>query len=130
MSTVLQRYEDIAVGMVYTFDRTITEEDERLFGELTGDTTQLLNEQKKIVHGMLAASFFSTLIDVYGPGSKSLYVSQTLEFRKSLFYGDHVTVRGTVVDKSDAIRVITLTTQILRGDEHIVNGEAKVKILL
>lgn len=135
---IAPHYEDIRIGAVYEFERTIAESDERVFARLTGDVGGLSSDQvdlkyavgKKVVHGMLAASFFSTLIDVYSLGPNSLYISQTLQFRKPLFYGDRITVRGTVLDKSDALLVVTLKTEILRGDEVMINGEAKVKLLI
>ena len=56
-------------------------------------------------------------------------MSQTLQFRKPVFYGDEVIVRGTVIEKSDSIKVITLKTEILHNGEVIINGEAKAKVL-
>src|SRR3989338_2139965 len=103
-------YEDIQVGVVYEFEQTITRDDVIRFAELSGDHNPLhvdhaFGEQsqfgKNIVHGMFAASLFSTLVGMYCPGQDALYMGQTLQFRKPLFYGDHVTVRGTVAEKSD-----------------------------
>jgi len=138
MKATQLRYEDIKVGLVYEFERTITAKDVRQFAELTGDQNPLHVDLafgaqsqfgKNIVHGMLAGSLFSTLIGMYCPGERALYMSQTLQFRKPLFYGDNVKVHGTVAAKNDSIQVITLRTEIMQGDEVMVNGEAKVKVL-
>lgn len=131
-------YEDIKTGAVYEFERTITEEDGKTFVQLSGDFNPLhINKEfgkqsqfgKNVVHGMLAASFFYTIVGMYCPGERALYMSQTVQFRKPLFYGDMVTVRGTVSEKNDSIRVVTLKTEVVRGDEVVVSGEAKVKVL-
>lgn len=132
------RYEDIAVGAVYEFERTITQEDVKQFAELTGDHNPLhIDAQfgaqsqfgKNIVYGILAGSLFSTLVGMYCPGRNALYMSQILQFKKPMFYGDTVTVRGTVTDKHDSIRLITMRTEIVRDGEVMVDGEAKARVL-
>lgn len=131
-------YDDIKLGAVYEFERTITAEDVKQFAELTGDHNPLHVDPEfgaqsqfgnNIVHGMLAGSLFSTLVGMYCPGERALYMSQTLHFRKPLFYGDRVAVRGTMIDKNDSVGLITMKTEIVRKGEIVVAGEAKVKIL-
>lgn len=139
MTTAAQlRYEDIAVGAVYEFKRIISVDTVMAFATLTGDYNPLHRDPvfgaqsqfgKNIVHGMLAASFFSTLIGMYCPGMRALYMSQTLEFRKPMFYGDTVIVRGSVTAKHDSVHLITMKTEIIKGDEAMVEGEAKVRVL-
>lgn len=138
MNAAELRYEDIKIGAVYKFERIITEKDGRTFAELTGDHNPLHIDpafgaqsqfRKNIVHGMLAGSLFSTLVGMYCPGRRALYVSQTLQFKKPLLYGDTVTVRGTVTDKHDSIKMVTLKTEVLRDGEVMVSGEAKVRVL-
>ena len=58
-----------------------------------------------------------------------MYISQTLNFRHPIYYDDTLTVKGTVIDKSDAIKIITLKTEILKDGKLIIDGEAKVKVL-
>lgn len=130
-------YEDIAVGMVCSVQRTITREDVQVFATLTGDMNPLHTDERfgreskfgqNIVHGMLAASFLSTLVGMHCPGQKSLFLSQTLQFRMPLFFGDAIEVRGTVVQKYDAIRVVRMKMEVLRGADTIVSGEARVQV--
>lgn len=116
-------YENIKVGDIYSFEHTFTKNDEVLFGELTKDTTP-----SDVVHGMLAAGFFSTLMDIYGPGPGCIYVTQTLQFRKPIFYGTTVNISGEVLDKSDSTKIITIKTTISANNEQLITGEAKIKI--
>lgn len=137
-TAVRLRYEDIAVGAVVEFSRTITAEDVVRFVELTGDMNPLHVDDafgarsafgQRVVHGMLLAGLFSTLIGMHCPGERALYLSQTLAFRKPAFIGDAVRVRGIVTAKSDATRVITLRTEVLRGEDILVTGEARAQVL-
>lgn len=127
-------YSEVEIGNTFTFQRTISQEDVLAFSVLTGDTNPLhIDEEfgrnskfgKNIVHGMLLSSLFSTLVGMHCPGRKGLYMSQTLHFKNPLFIGDTVTVKGTVIAKHDAIRLVTMKTDIFRGSDVIVTGEAK-----
>lgn len=132
------KYQDIQVGAVFSFERKITPEDVLRFAEISGDFNKLHIDKefaahsqfaKNIVHGMLCGSLFSCLVGMHCPGENSLYLTQSLQFKSPVFYGDAVLVRGTVVSKHDSIQMVTLRTEILKGGEIVVDGEAKVKIL-
>jgi 3-hydroxybutyryl-CoA dehydratase len=134
----LLTYEEIKTGEVFAFQRTISQEDVLVFSKLTGDRSPLhINEEfgknskfgKNVVHGMLIGALFSTLIGMHCPGKKSLYMSQTLQFKLPLFAGDTVTVKGTVISKHDAIRIVTIKTEVFRGNDMIVTGEAKTQVV-
>jgi len=129
---------DIKEGETYQFTKKITGNDVLEFANLTGDFNPLHVDKefgeksqfkRNIVHGMLVGSMFSTLIGMYCPGMKSLYLSQTLNFKIPIFYDDTVTVKGTVTAKNDAIHLITLKTEIIKEGKICINGEAKIKIL-
>lgn len=132
------KYEDIKVGTMYEFEKIITQAEIMKFAELSGDYNPLHADAEfgsrsqfgqNIAHGMLGASFFSTLVGMYCPGKNSLYLSQTLQFKKPLFNNDLIIVRGIVMDKQDSVKMITLKTEILRNGEVMISGEAKVKVL-
>jgi acyl dehydratase len=128
-------FADIKEGATYQFTKKITRDCVLKFADLTGDFNPLhVDEefgkksqfQKNIVHGMLAGSLFSTLVGMNCPGKRSLYLSQTLNFKAPLFYDDIVTVKGTVIAKNEAVRIITLKTEIEKEGKVCINGEAKV----
>ena len=129
---------DIKVGKVYQFKRKITFDDGIIFAKLTGDFNPLHTDvifggkskfKKNIAHGMLAGIMFSTLIGMYCPGTKSLYLSQTFNFRLPIFYDDILTVKGKVTAKNESTRVVTLKTEILKNGRICVNGETRVQLL-
>lgn len=131
-------FEDLKEGMIVSFNRTFTLKDGIDFSLLSGNMNPLHIDEvygKKskfndiIVYGMLTASLFSTLLGMYCPGERSLCLSQTLEFRKALYYGETVEVKGTVLEKYNSIKLVKIKTEILRGTDTIVFGEAKVQLL-
>ena len=132
------KYSDISVGSSYSFERTVSCQEGQDFAKLTGDFSPLHVDsvfgkrsqfKKNVAHGMLLASFFSTIVGMYCPGKKNLYISQTANFRGPIFYGDIVQVKGTVIEKSDSIRLITLKMEVFKDDEIALTGEARVKVL-
>ena len=132
------KYSDIIIGAVYSFEKEIAEQDVAGFAQLTGDFNPLHVDkdfgkksqfEKNIVHGMLLGSLFSTLIGMFCPGEKGLYISQNLNFKLPVFYGDVIKVKGTVVNKNDSIKLLTIKTEILKLDKVMVTGEAKVKVV-
>ena len=129
-------YSDIEVGSVYSFKRAISEDHVKTFAELSGDFNPLhVNKNfgakskfgKNIVHGMLTASLFSNLVGMHCPGEKCLYLSQTMKFKMPLFYGETVEVKGTILGKVDALKIIKMLTEIFRGDDLLITGEAKTQ---
>jgi 3-hydroxybutyryl-CoA dehydratase len=132
------RFADIKEGEIYQFTKKITSDDVLKFADLTGDFNPMHVDKEfgkksqfkqNIVHGMLVTSLFSTLVGMYCPGMKSLYLSQTLYFKIPIFYDDTVTVKGTVTAKNDAINLITLKTEIIKEGKVCINGEARIKVL-
>lgn len=137
-ATILN-FDEIKVGSSYSFKRTITSQDVLQFSSLSGDVNPLHVDdefakkspfRRKVVHGLLTASLFSTLIGMYCPGQNSLYLSQTLRFKKPLFYDETVNVNGIVMAKVDSLKIVTIKTEITRGADLIVSGEAQVKIII
>jgi acyl dehydratase len=134
----IMEYDETRISQRFSFNRKITKENVLSFAQLSGDYNPLhVNEEfainsqfgKNIVHGMLSSSLFSTLIGMHCPGEKSLYLSQTLQFKKPLFYEETVRVQGVIMNKIDAFKLLKIKTEIFRGDDLIVSGEAQVKFI-
>lgn len=131
-------YEDIGVGDVFEFKKVLTLEDVDSFAGLTGDLNPLHCDEayasrspfkKRISHGMLAASLFSTLVGMLCPGRRSLYLSQMLDFRRPIYPGTELTVLGKVIGKVDSVKIVVIETTILESGEEMITGEAKVRVL-
>lgn len=132
----MQDFESVQIGQEASLEHHITENDVQTFADLTGDHNPLhLDEdfagttkfKKRVVHGMLTASFISTIIGMTLPGPGSLYLGQDLNFKRPVFLGDTIHVRVKVAQKVISTRMVTLETVILNQDaKTVISGTAKV----
>lgn len=104
-SPVVARIEDFEPGQHASFSKTFRDEDVRRFIQITGDTNPLHVDDefaartqfgRRIVHGMLAASLFSTIVGTLLPGTGAIYRSQTIRFLLPVYLGDTVTAHFVV----------------------------------
>jgi len=133
------RFDEIEEGQTAEIRHVITVEDLKKFAELTGDDNRLHMDsdfasktifKKPVVHGMLGASFISTVIGTKLPGDGALWFSQNLEFVLPVRIGDHLTIKAEVTNKENYSRVVTIKTTIFNQDKQVVTkGTAKVKII-
>ena len=103
----------LALGMWAEMRKTITRADVAAYAALLGDTNPLHLDaafaattqfKRPIAHGMLSAGLIPTVFGAIIPSS--VYVSQTLHFRRPVFVGDTVIAR---------IRVTGVKTTPVRG---------------
>ena len=130
------KYDDIFIGQQESFSINITESMVEKFSNLSGDLNplhmdnkfaELSSFNKRIVHGMLLASFFSQLIGMKLPGKHALYFSQTLNFRSPCYIDDQIEVVGEVIEKSDSTQIITVSTTIFNKSKTcLIDGIAKI----
>lgn len=132
-------FEAIKVGDTRSLTRTITEADVRRFVEMTGDDNPLHVDRAYaeatsfkdiVVHGMLGASFISTVIGTQLPGPGALWVAQSLEFLAPVRLGDTLTVTCAVTRKHERDRLLELATTIVnQAGQSVLTGQGKVKVL-
>jgi 3-oxoacyl-[acyl-carrier protein] reductase len=132
-------FDGIGVGETRSLVRTISERDVRRFVEMTGDDNPLHVDRAFaeetafkdiVVHGMLGASFISTVIGTQLPGPGALWVSQNLDFLLPVRLGDELTVSCTVTAKHERERLLELDTRIVNQNGHsVLTGRGKVKVL-
>jgi 3-hydroxybutyryl-CoA dehydratase len=125
----------LSVGQAAELTRVVSEDDVVRFAELTGDRNPAHLDRawaeasrfgRPIAHGMLTASFVSTVLAMQLPGPGTVYLSQTLRFLAPVPVGDTVTARVEVLELLPKSRV-RLETVVLRGDgTRVVEGEAVV----
>ena len=138
-SRVIARIEDFQVGQRARLTGTFTDEDVRRFVEITGDSNPLhVDDQfaagtrfgRRIVHGMLSASLFSTLAGMFLPGTGAIYRSQTLRFLRPVYVGDTVTAHFLVrtVDRAGHRLEIESWIENAAG-ERVVEGVCESGLL-
>jgi 3-oxoacyl-[acyl-carrier protein] reductase len=133
------KFEQIQIGDKASLKHIVTQQDLEKFVELTGDDNKLhidknyaanTSFKKPVVHGMLGASFISTIIGTKLPGDGALWFAQSLEFLLPVRIGDELTIEAEVIKKIDKLQTIELQTDIFNQDKQkVTTGVAKVKIV-
>lgn len=133
------KYDEIPVGAKESLTHLVTKVDIEKFVDLTGDDNKLhvdkefaakTSFKKPVVHGMIGASFISTIIGTKLPGDGALWFSQTLEFLLPVRVGDQITVSAEVIKKYDRDNIIELNIEIQNQNRQVVTkGISKVKII-
>ncbi len=129
--------EDLEVGMSDRFGKTVTDADVATFAGVSGDTNPVhINDdfaketlfKGRIAHGMLAASFISTVLGTRLPGPGAIYMGQSLSFKAPVKIGDTVIARVSVTEVDREKRRIKVETTCFVGDTVVVEGEAKLMV--
>lgn len=133
------KYNEILIGTKSELIHIITQEDLEKFVNLTGDDNKLhvdkefaskTSFKKPVVHGMISASFISTIIGTKLPGDGALWFSQTLDFLLPVRIGDIITVCAEVIKKYDRDHIIELNIEIYNQNRQVVTrGISKVKVI-
>ncbi|MCW8835073.1 MAG: MaoC family dehydratase [Rhodospirillales bacterium] len=130
-------FEDMKEGMTDVFGKTITDADIVAFAGVSGDTNPVhLNDEfaiptmfkSRIAHGMLSASFISTVVGTKLPGPGCIYVSQSLRFKAPVRVGDTVMARVTVTKLIPEKKFVECKTVCTIGDKVVIDGEATVMV--
>jgi 3-hydroxybutyryl-CoA dehydratase len=132
-------YEVIEIGETASISKMISEADIVNYAGIIGDFNPIhVNPEyakttmfgERIAHGMLTASFISTLVGCLIPGKNALYLSQEVKFVKAVKIGDTITATAEVIEKIDAKRrVIMKTTITNQHGEVVVAGKAVTMVL-
>ena len=80
---------------------------------------------KVIAHGMWGAALISTVLGTELPGPGTIYLGQTLSFRRPVVIGDIVTVTVRVIERNEEKGRVTFDCQCAnqRG-ETVISGTA------
>ncbi|MCE7927791.1 MAG: MaoC family dehydratase [Dehalococcoidia bacterium] len=129
-------YDELQIGDSASFTKTISESDIYLFAGITGDLNPAHVDavsaaggmfKQRIAHGMLTASFVSTVLAMRLPGPGTIYVGQNLQFRGPVFIGDTVTARVECTGKLEQRKWAKFKTTVTNQDgKLVVDGEATV----
>jgi 3-oxoacyl-[acyl-carrier protein] reductase len=135
----MDKFDSISIGTKAEVIHKITEKDIENFVSLTGDNNPLhvdseyaqnTEYKKNVVHGMLSASFISTLIGTKLPGDGALWFSQTINFLSPVWVGDEIVVTGEVIQKSESQRTLKIKIDIVnQHKQKVIEGECLVKVV-
>lgn len=129
--------EDLSVGMTEVFEKTVTDADIEAFADISGDTNPLHLDDAfaqqtvfkgRIAHGMLSASYISTILGTKLPGPGCIYLSQTLRFKAPVRPGDRVKARVSVKHIDEQKRRVELDCSCSVDETEVLDGEATVMV--
>ena len=130
-------FEDLEEGMRDAYAKTITDADVITFAGISGDTNPVhLNHEfasetlfeGQVAHGMLTASFISTVIATKLPGPGCIYVSQNLRFMAPVKVGDTVTATCTISRLIPEKHMIEMETICSVGVKTVLDGQATILV--
>lgn len=133
------RIDELYVGQSSSLSKKFTLEDVKAFARLSQDNNPVHLDQEyaensvfqnRIVHGFLTGSLFSAIIGTQLPGNGSIYLGQTLNFRKPVYHDQLITATVTVMEIRKDKPIVKLSTVCKNEqDEVVIDGEAIVKII-
>jgi len=106
------------------------------FAAVTGDKNPVhLDEayaattpfKKPILHGFLSGSVFSKVFGTIFPGEGSIYMSQTMTFKRPMYVDQDYIASFTIVEAEPTKGLLTITCKISDGKAKIcLEGEGKL----
>ena len=128
-------FEDMHIGQTASVGKTITEADILLFAAVSLDTNPVhMNAEaaassifkERVAHGMLSAGLISAVLGTRLPGPGTIYLAQTLQFRRPVKIGDTVTATAEVTALDPGKKRATLKTTCTVAGKTVIEGEATV----
>ncbi len=127
--------EDLKPGMAESFTKTVSARDVELFGEISGDVNPVHFDEAfaqstifkgRIAHGVLSASYISTVLGMKMPGPGTIFMSLTTRFKAPVRIGDTVTTTCTVREVNPEKRRVIFDCLCKVKDATVIEGEAMV----
>ncbi len=125
------------VGDKASLTKIFDENEVKMFADISTDKNPIhLDEDyakssvfgQRIVHGMLLASLFSGLIGSKLPGEGSIYLGQSITFKKPVFIDERVTASVEIIHIREDKPIVRLKTICMNSKNEVaVEGEAVVK---
>lgn len=129
-------FDEIQVGDSATLERPLTMRDIKLFAVITGDINPAHVDEdyarssrfhEVIAHGMWGGSLIATVVGTELPGPGTIYVSQTLRFRRPVRLGDRLAITVTVTEKQAEKNRLMLACKCHNQEgDLVIKGEAEV----
>lgn len=140
MSTVVQPgkfFEDLTIGQEASYTRVATDADIAAFADVSGDRNPVhLDEafaattpfKTRIAHGMLTASYISTVFGTRLPGPGAIFISQTLNFKAPVHIGDEVVATVRVTELIPAKKRVLFACSCKVAGKTVLEGDAVIMV--
>ena len=127
--------DELKPGMSASFEKTVTERDVELFGEVSGDMNPVDFDEDyarrtifrgRIAHGVLSLSFISTVLGMKLPGPGTIIMSASTRFKAPVRIGDTVVTTCTVREVLPEKRRVIFDCVCKVGETVVVEAESMV----
>lgn len=129
-------FDEITIGQSAEMTRQLEMKDLKTFAYVSGDVNPIHLSQdyasttqfkQVIAHGMWAGGLISCVLGTQLPGVGTVYMGQSLRFRRPVYLGDTLTTTVTVTEKIPEKKRVILECIVTNQDnEIVVKGEAEV----
>jgi phosphate acetyltransferase len=129
-------FDEIKVGDSAEIKRTLRKQDIELFAVMSGDINPAHVDaefaksdmfHRVIAHGMWGGALVSAVLGTELPGPGTIYLNQSLRFRRPVGLGDTVTVRVKVREMNSSKKTVMLDCECTNQEgETVISGEAEV----
>ncbi|MCW8916829.1 MAG: MaoC family dehydratase [Magnetovibrio sp.] len=127
-------FDELEIGQKASFTKEVTDAGIQAFADVSGDSNPVHLDQGFaaehtpfggcIAHGMLSASFISTVFGMVLPGPGAIYINQSLKFRAPVKAGDVVTAEVEITDLIEKRGFAQFSTRCLVDGKVVLEGEA------
>ena len=134
MNTPPPTYQAIEIGATAALSLAASAETVTGYARVTGDLNPMHMDEayaarsffhKRVAHGMLAAGLIGAVLGTRLPGPGTIYLDQTLEFKRPVFLGETITARVQVLEKQDRHKKIRLRTWVEnQAGQLVLDGSA------
>lgn len=128
--------DELFIGQKANLEKNFTESDVLTFAQISGDFNPVHIDamyasqtrfKERIAHGILTAGLISAVIGTQLPGPGNIYISQTLEFKAPVKFGDKIRAEVEVIEiLLDRNRARLKTTCINQNNVVVLTGEAVI----
>ena len=125
--------DELKPGMSERYEKTVTERDVELFGEVSGDMNPVHFDEEfarktvfrgRVAHGALSIGFISALLGTRLPGNGSIFLSASIVFKIPVRIGDKVVTTATVREVNGRSVVMDCVCKV--DDRLVLESEAHV----
>jgi acyl dehydratase len=127
----------ISVGQTFETTFSYSQQDVEAFAKITGDHNPIHLDaeyaaqtpfKKPIIHGFLGGSIFSKILGTQFPGEGSIYLMQSMDFKRPMYVEETYKAVLTVKEIDEAKNKATIETKVLDANTNklIITGEAVV----
>lgn len=131
-------YEEFQIGQEAAQSLLISAEAVERYARLVGDTNPVhLDEdyashsffRQRVAHGLLVAGPISAILGTRLPGPGTIYLNQSLEFKRPVTLGQTITARVKIVEKFDQHKKLKLRTWVEnQAGQVVLDGSATVLV--